>query len=127
MAGFALLYHFSISPLPSRIEAYEDDLWDPNVADTKATVKSVLDDATASIIAQKEEVARLKNVADKHPFYKYNGVWSRELQNLVGPQFQPRCIDFSVMLIRIIRLPRLNFVLGSVDCRSTRDQTRLHL
>lgn len=46
-------------------------------------MKPVLDDATASIIAQKEEVARLKSVADKHPFYKYNGLWSRELQNLV--------------------------------------------
>ncbi|KAJ5234974.1 uncharacterized protein N7469_004142 [Penicillium citrinum] len=47
-------------------------------------LKPVLDDATASIIAQKEEVARLKSVADKHPFYKYNGLWSRELQNLVA-------------------------------------------
>ncbi|KAF4156215.1 hypothetical protein CNMCM6936_008978 [Aspergillus lentulus] len=35
------------------------------------------------IIAQRDEVARLKTVADKHPFYKYNGVWTRELQNLV--------------------------------------------
>ena len=46
-------------------------------------MKPILDDATASIIAQKEEVARLRSVADKHPFYKYNGLWSRELQNLV--------------------------------------------
>ena len=35
------------------------------------------------ILAQKQEVARLKVVADQHPFYKYNGVWTRELQNLV--------------------------------------------
>ncbi|KAJ6004993.1 hypothetical protein N7540_012792 [Penicillium herquei] len=47
-------------------------------------IKSVLDDATVAIIAQKEEVFRLKAVADKHPFYKYNGVWTRELQNLVS-------------------------------------------
>ncbi|CAI7601672.1 unnamed protein product [Penicillium manginii] len=47
-------------------------------------LQPVLDDATASIIAQKDEVARLRSVADKHPFYKYNGVWSRELQNLVA-------------------------------------------
>ncbi|KAI9367975.1 Translin [Aspergillus egyptiacus] len=44
----------------------------------------VLEDATREILAQKEEVSRLKSVADKHPFYKYNGVWSRELQNLVS-------------------------------------------
>lgn len=47
-------------------------------------MKPVLDDATREILNQKEEVARLKAVADKHPFYKYNGVWSRELQNLVS-------------------------------------------
>lgn len=47
-------------------------------------VKPVLDDATKEIIAQRDEVARLKTVADKHPFYKYNGVWTRELQNLVS-------------------------------------------
>lgn len=47
-------------------------------------MKPVLDDATREILNQKEEVARLKAVADKHPFYKFNGVWSRELQNLVS-------------------------------------------
>lgn len=44
----------------------------------------MLDDVTKEILAQKEEVSRLKSVADKHPFYKYNGVWSRDLQNLVS-------------------------------------------
>jgi hypothetical protein len=47
-------------------------------------VKPVLEDATTEIIAQRDEVLRLKSVADKHPFYKYNGVWTRELQNLVA-------------------------------------------
>ncbi|KAJ5093391.1 hypothetical protein N7456_009252 [Penicillium angulare] len=47
-------------------------------------INSVLNDATVAIIAQKQEVTRLKAVADQHPFYKYNGVWSRELQNLVA-------------------------------------------
>ncbi|OOF99918.1 hypothetical protein ASPCADRAFT_503855 [Aspergillus carbonarius ITEM 5010] len=47
-------------------------------------LKPVLDDATKEIIAQRDEVSRLKTVADKHPFYKYNGVWTRELQNLVS-------------------------------------------
>jgi predicted translin family RNA/ssDNA-binding protein len=48
------------------------------------TVKPVLDDAAAEINAQKQEVLRLKAVADQHPFYKYNGLWTRELQNLVA-------------------------------------------
>ena len=43
----------------------------------------VLGDVTKAIFAQRDEVARLRDVADKHPFYKYNGVWTRELQNLV--------------------------------------------
>ena len=46
-------------------------------------VKPVLDEAKKEIIAQKERVARLKAVADQHPFYRYNGLWTRELQNLV--------------------------------------------
>ncbi|KAL2867056.1 translin [Aspergillus lucknowensis] len=47
-------------------------------------LKPVLEDATKEILAQKEEISRLRSVADKHPFYKYNGLWSRELQNLVS-------------------------------------------
>ncbi|PLB38533.1 translin [Aspergillus candidus] len=47
-------------------------------------LKPVLEDATREILAQKQEVQALKAVADKHPFYKYNGVWTRELQNLVS-------------------------------------------
>lgn len=43
----------------------------------------VLNDTIQEILAQKQEVTRLKAVADQHPFYKYNGVWTRELQNLV--------------------------------------------
>ncbi|PCG89882.1 Translin [Penicillium occitanis (nom. inval.)] len=49
----------------------------------KTVLKSVLDDAATQILAQKEDVFRLAEIANKHPFYKYNGVWSRELQNLV--------------------------------------------
>ncbi|KAL4735466.1 Translin [Aspergillus similis] len=49
-----------------------------------AQLQPVLEDATKEILAQKEEITRLKAVADKHPFYKYNGVWSRDLQNLVA-------------------------------------------
>ncbi|KAE8149537.1 recombination hotspot-binding protein [Aspergillus avenaceus] len=47
-------------------------------------LKPVLDDTTREILAQKEQVTRLKELADKQPFYKYNGVWTRELQNLVS-------------------------------------------
>lgn len=43
----------------------------------------MLDDAAVEILAQKQEVLRLKAVADQHPFYKYNALWTRELQNLV--------------------------------------------
>lgn len=50
---------------------------------TDDTVPPVLNDTVQEILAQKQEVARLKAVADQHPFYKYNGVWTRELQNLV--------------------------------------------
>lgn len=46
-------------------------------------LKPILDQATKNIFAQMEEVGRLASVASQHPFYKYNGVWSRELQNLV--------------------------------------------
>lgn len=47
-------------------------------------MKPILDQAAKDILAQKEEVIRLVSVASQHPFYKYNGVWSRELQNLVS-------------------------------------------
>ncbi|EGC49978.1 translin [Histoplasma capsulatum var. duboisii H88] len=46
-------------------------------------VTPVLDEAATEIRAQKEDVARLVSVAAQHPFYKYNHIWSRELQNLV--------------------------------------------
>ncbi|KAH8695568.1 putative recombination hotspot-binding protein [Talaromyces proteolyticus] len=46
-------------------------------------LKPVLDEAAQQILAQKEEVSRLSKVANQHPFYRFNNVWSRELQNLV--------------------------------------------
>jgi len=46
-------------------------------------VKPVLDEAAKEIKAQREDVSRLVSVASHHPFYKYNFLWSRELQNLV--------------------------------------------
>lgn len=74
-------------------------------------VKSVLDDAATQILAQKEDVSRLAEIANKHPFYKYNGVWSRELQNLVPlPSLNPchilLIIDWKGILHRTLRLAR---------------------
>ncbi|EGD93242.1 recombination hotspot-binding protein [Trichophyton tonsurans CBS 112818] len=48
-----------------------------------AQINPILDDATREISAQREDIAKLMTVASKHPFYKYNQLWSKELQNLV--------------------------------------------
>ncbi|KAL1960441.1 hypothetical protein VTO42DRAFT_7740 [Malbranchea cinnamomea] len=48
-----------------------------------AKLSPILQEAEKEIAAQKDDVARLVSVASKHPFYKYNQQWSRELQNLV--------------------------------------------
>jgi hypothetical protein len=53
-------------------------------------VSLILEAAAEEIRTQKEDVSRLAAVASRHPFYKYNGVWSRELQNLVGSP--PACL-----------------------------------
>ncbi|EEP79737.1 conserved hypothetical protein [Uncinocarpus reesii 1704] len=49
----------------------------------EAKLSPVLDEGSKEIKAQKEDVARLIAIASKHPFYKFNHMWSRELQNLV--------------------------------------------
>ncbi|DAA74546.1 TPA_exp: Uncharacterized protein A8136_3304 [Trichophyton benhamiae CBS 112371] len=46
-------------------------------------INPILDDATREISAQREDIVKLVTVASKHPFYKYNHLWSKELQNLV--------------------------------------------
>ncbi|EFQ97148.1 translin [Nannizzia gypsea CBS 118893] len=46
-------------------------------------INPILDDATREISAQREDIAKLVTVASKHPFYKYNYLWTKELQNLV--------------------------------------------
>ncbi|EGD85069.1 hypothetical protein H112_08795 [Trichophyton rubrum D6] len=46
-------------------------------------INPILDNATKEISAQREDIAKLVTVASKHPFYKYNHLWSKELQNLV--------------------------------------------
>lgn len=84
-------------------------------------MKPVLDDVTKEILAQKEEVARLKAVADQHPFYKYNGLWTRELQNLVCFL---ECNARRLLLIQSTRSPLLSFAHGWEDCKSTRAPTQ---
>jgi hypothetical protein len=66
-----------------RVLACRPGVYDRSSANFYFTVKPVLDDAAVEILAQKQEVLRLKAVADQHPFYKYNALWTRELQNLV--------------------------------------------
>lgn len=74
----------TVSSIPLHLYGYLDqNQKDTHKKLTNALVKPVLDDAAKQILAQKEDVLRLAEIANKHPFYKYNGVWSRELQNLV--------------------------------------------
>ncbi|EDN08486.1 conserved hypothetical protein [Histoplasma mississippiense (nom. inval.)] len=61
-------------------------------------VTPVLDEAATEIRAQKEDVARLVSVAAQHPFYKYNHIWSRELQNLGRGVVQVFTIQFCAWL-----------------------------
>lgn len=47
------------------------------------SVRETLSETRASINKQVETVAKLNKVASKHPYYKYNNTWSREMQNAV--------------------------------------------
>jgi len=46
-------------------------------------VQPVLHEAEQAIEAQKANISRLSEVSSKHPYYKYNGTWTRDFQNLV--------------------------------------------
>jgi hypothetical protein len=48
------------------------------------TVGVTLAEAWESIGKQVETVAKLNELASKHPYYKYNSMWSREMQSIVG-------------------------------------------
>lgn len=43
----------------------------------------VVNPASASISAQNETIRQLSEAASQHPFYKYNGMWSRTMQELI--------------------------------------------
>ncbi|MCJ1418458.1 hypothetical protein MMC32_004806 [Xylographa parallela] len=44
-------------------------------------VQSTISDAEKSIHQQIETIARLGHVASKYPYYRYNGIWTRDVQN----------------------------------------------
>ena len=47
-------------------------------------VQRMLEEARESIDVQVENIAKLNDLASKHPYYKYNNMWSREMQNAVS-------------------------------------------
>ena len=51
---------------------------------TASLASDVLTPAIAAINEQKNTVIGLNAAASKYPFYKYNNVWQRDIQNLVG-------------------------------------------
>ena len=53
------------------------------------SVESTVSDAENSIAAQVSIVKELAEVASKHPYYKYNGLWTRDMQDLVSIAVQP--------------------------------------
>jgi hypothetical protein len=51
---------------------------------TRAVVEEVvLKPSAAAIEQQVSTVQQLADAASKHPFYKYNGIWQRDIQNLI--------------------------------------------
>lgn len=46
-------------------------------------VQNVISDAQNSILLQVETIGKLNEVASKFPYYKYNGLWTRDIQNAV--------------------------------------------
>ena len=68
---------------------------------------------------QVEVIGKLKEVASKHPYYRYNSMWSREMQNAV---WRPaRQLPNGVL--KSNRASLLSFGLGSTAiCRTTMDK-----
>ncbi|KAL9116575.1 MAG: hypothetical protein Q9187_006899 [Circinaria calcarea] len=46
-----------------------------------AQLQSVLSEAEKSILEQIETISKLAEVASKYPYYKYNSIWTRDVQN----------------------------------------------
>ena len=54
-------------------------------------VESTLSEARNSTIQQVETISKLGEVASKYPYYKYNGMWTRDMQNAVSHYFLEQC------------------------------------
>lgn len=52
---------------------------------TRKTVPEVLKAAEESINVVVDDVSKLSQAASKLPYYKFNNMWSRQMQNAVGP------------------------------------------
>jgi hypothetical protein len=47
-------------------------------------VDNTLHDGQRSISEQVESIKKLAAVASRYPYYKYNSMWTRDMQNAVG-------------------------------------------
>jgi hypothetical protein len=51
--------------------------------------QQVLDPVQQSLDSQIATIQKLSQVASQHPYYKWNGMWQREVQSLVYFEFYP--------------------------------------
>lgn len=51
---------------------------------TKLAVHDTIQDGERSISEQVECIGKLAVVASRYPYYKYNSIWTRDIQNAVG-------------------------------------------
>lgn len=46
-------------------------------------VHNIIQDAERSLLEQVETISKLAAVASRYPYYKYNSMWTRDIQNAV--------------------------------------------
>ena len=63
-------------------------------------MRNVVQEAERSIGEQRATIGELAAVASKHPYYKYNTMWSRDVQDTVQPELP------TILLTSLIRLGR---------------------
>lgn len=51
---------------------------------TSQLQQAVLKPAAEAVAAQEQTVRELAEVASRYPFYKWNGIWQRDVQNLIS-------------------------------------------
>lgn len=76
---------------------------------TETVVESTVLDAEKSISQQVQTISKLADVASKYPYYKYNSMWTRDVQNAVCTP-----ADGGEEISDLNRHSRLCFVDGSV-------------